>query len=103
MKDNKPLEIEIELEFTSKVKALGCMCFKLEIKGRKGATDRLVVIPGGKVLFIEFKRPGKLHNTSPHQIVFMRELRNINHEALVTDSYKQALEKVIKILTATDL
>lgn len=30
----------------------------LKLAGRKGVPDRMFLLPGGKPLFIEFKRPG---------------------------------------------
>lgn len=39
------------------VKSLGGLCFKLKFVGKLGAPDRLVLMPGGRFLFVELKRP----------------------------------------------
>lgn len=39
------------------VKLLRGLCIKLNPFGKRGIPDRLVLIPGGIVLFVELKRP----------------------------------------------
>jgi len=93
-KSGRPLERDIENEFASKVRELGCKCYKFEVKGEKGVADRLVFIPGGTTILIEFKRLGCLNNTTPHQKVFLREMKAMGFAALATDSYDYALSLV---------
>lgn len=50
------LEREIEAKFCAKVKALGGMCEKFTSPGRRSVPDRLVILPGGQVVFVELKR-----------------------------------------------
>jgi hypothetical protein len=33
--------------------------FKLTVPGMRGVPDRICLFPGGRVIFIEFKRPGE--------------------------------------------
>jgi hypothetical protein len=60
----------VEAELVARVEAAGGMCIKLQAIGRRGFFDRVVVLPGGRVVFAELKRPrgGKL---SRHQIWYL--------------------------------
>ena len=50
-----------------RVEALGGVADKVQVIGRRGFRDRLIVLPGGRIRLVEVKRPrgGRL---SPHQI-----------------------------------
>ena len=53
----KTQESAIERELVQRVEALGGRCEKVTVIGRRGFFDRLVVLPGGRVIFVECKRP----------------------------------------------
>lgn len=57
-----PLEKEIEKKLRTKVEALGGRCLKWTCPGWSGVPDRIVLLPGGRIYFVETKRPkgGKL-------------------------------------------
>jgi Holliday junction resolvase len=59
-------EAAVERELMRRVQALGGVCEKVRCSGRRGCFDRLVVLPGARVYFVELKRPrgGRL---SAHQ------------------------------------
>ncbi len=52
-------EKEIERHLKNPIKALGGFCLKLVTPGFTGIPDRLILLPGGVVRFVETKRPGK--------------------------------------------
>jgi len=52
------LERDIEAAFVKRVQKLGGLCEKFTSPGRKSVPDRLVTMPGGKIIFVELKRPG---------------------------------------------
>jgi len=52
-------ESVIEKTLVERVKALGGMCEKFTSPSRRGVPDRLVMLPGGRVVFVELKAPGK--------------------------------------------
>ena len=55
------LEKPIEDYLVEEVEAVGGECLKLEVKGRVGWPDRLLLLPEGLVLLVEVKkRDGKL-------------------------------------------
>jgi hypothetical protein len=67
-------ESAIERELVQRVQAMGGRCDKVRVIGRRGFFDRLVVLPGGVVKFVELKRPrgGKL---SEHQRKWANDYR----------------------------
>jgi hypothetical protein len=50
-------ESKVEAYLVQRVQALGGRCDKVQVIGRRGFFDRLVVLPGGRILFVELKRP----------------------------------------------
>jgi len=68
------------------VRALGGRAEKVQVLGSRGFFDRLLVLPGGRVIFAECKRPrgGRL---SAHQIERVRIYRSLGVVvAIITDS-----------------
>lgn len=51
------LEKEIEAKLRDMVKAHGGWCLKWVCPGWAGVPDRIVLLPGGRVIFVETKRP----------------------------------------------
>lgn len=51
-------ESDIERAFVAAVRALGGIAYKFVSPGRRGVPDRLVVLPGGRIKFVELKAPG---------------------------------------------
>ena len=76
------LESKIEDALITAVKKRGGVCWKLT--GYKGMPDRLVLLPGGVVKFIETKRPGEYVRKS--QEVVHKELRVLGFEVWVLDN-----------------
>ncbi len=53
------LEKELELKFKERVKSAGGIAYKFTSPGNDGVPDRLVILPGGQVGFVELKQKGK--------------------------------------------
>lgn len=51
------LERDIEARLTRTVRQHGGRCLKWVCPGWAGVPDRIVLLPGGKVVFVELKRP----------------------------------------------
>jgi hypothetical protein len=51
------LEKDIEKKLRDAIKKRGGWCLKWVCPGWSGVPDRLVLLPGGRVLFVETKRP----------------------------------------------
>lgn len=52
-----PLERDIERALVRRVKKAGGYCLKWVCPGWAGVPDRIVLLPGGRVVFVELKRP----------------------------------------------
>jgi len=50
-------EILIENMLVRRVKEAGGICIKVQTIGRRGFFDRLVLLPGGRIVWCEVKRP----------------------------------------------
>ena len=53
------LEREIESKLRQPIKQLGGLCLKFVTPGFTGVPDRIILLPGGRILFVETKKPGK--------------------------------------------
>jgi hypothetical protein len=51
-------EKQIEMALVYRVKELGGTCEKFVSPGRRSVPDRIVTLPGGKIIFVELKAPG---------------------------------------------
>lgn len=52
-----PLEKEIEGRLVKVVKSRGGWCLKWVCPGWAGVPDRIILLPGGRIKFVETKRP----------------------------------------------
>ncbi len=57
-----PLEKDIEKKLREMVEKHGGLCLKWVCPGWSGVPDRIILLPGGRIIFTELKRPkgGKL-------------------------------------------
>ena len=66
-------EAKIEAWLGKQLKAIGCLYFKFVSPGNDGVPDRIVIPPGGRVLFLELKaEDGKLSPLQLHQVNRLR-------------------------------
>lgn len=87
-------EKEVENKLIAAVKKMGGICPKWVSPGTDGMPDRIVLLPGGKIAFVELKAPGK----KPRALQIRRheELRRLGFQVLVLDDP----EKIGGILNA---
>ena len=78
------LEKDIEKRLRKQVKKLGGVALKLTSPGRAGVPDRLILFPGGRVVFVETKAPGK--KLRPLQEKRFEQLQNLGFRAVKIDS-----------------
>lgn len=67
-------ETRVEQEFTRRVKRLGGWAVKI-LPSVSGLPDRMAILPGGRVIFVELKRPKGA--AAPHQTVVHRRLATL--------------------------
>lgn len=78
------LERTVENHFVMRAKACDGEVRKLTYIGRRGAPDRLLVLPPGRVFFVELKRPGG--PTKDHQLREHARLRGVGADVRVLDT-----------------
>lgn len=86
-------ESEVENYLCDKIKKIGGLSLKLNSTSMAGLPDRLVLLPGGQVYFIELKAPGQ--KPRPLQVAVHKRLSKLNFNVLVIDS-KQGVDSFIK-------
>lgn len=74
------------------------IAYKFTSPGNAGVPDRLVVVPGGKVYFVELKRPGG--KTTALQEAQIKKLRSLGCDARVIDSLEGVREFIDEIRPA---
>lgn len=93
---NQNLEQEVERKFREAVKAAGGKAYKFVSPGNAGVPDRLVVLPGGRVGFVELKRKGE--KPRPQQNYRIRELRELGCVVTVLDNPENIQNVINQIL-----
>ena len=76
-------EKAIELQLKKAVKNIGGICPKLISPGTDGMPDRLVLLPGSRIGFVEVKAPGK--EPRPLQARRHRQLSDLGFSVFVLD------------------
>ena len=87
-------EREIEKAFSIKAKKAGGLAIKFISPAFDGMPDRLVLMPAGKMAFVEFKAPGKKPRAL--QLVRHRTLSSLGFRVFVLDD----VEKIDEVLYA---
>lgn len=77
----------LERKLSKKIEQLGGWSIKLLSTHVTGLPDRLCLLPGGKVLFVEVKTTGK--KPRKIQIKIHEKLRGLGFEVLVIDNSEQ--------------
>lgn len=95
MRTQRVSEKNIEDYLRLKTKHMGGRAYKFSSPGNAGVPDRLVVLPGGRVAFVELKAPGK--QPTPLQQNKMRELRRLGMVCTWTDS-KEGVDRILEEL-----
>lgn len=80
-------EKEIEQKLVAEAKAAGGIAAKFVSSGLDGMPDRLVLLPGGKIGFVEVKAPGKVPR--PLQVARHRLLNRLGFQVFVLDNPAQ--------------
>ncbi|SDW31021.1 VRR-NUC domain-containing protein [Paenibacillus sp. PDC88] len=90
MRENK-----IEAYLRQKVKDLGGIAYKFVSPGNSGVPDRLVLLPGGRTLFVELKAPGK--KPTKLQLMQHKRIQGLDHKVHVLDSKESVDEWLQKL------
>ena len=88
-------EKTLEARLVREIEARGGMALKYTSQFHRGIPDRICVMPGGVVYFVELKTTGK--RPTPLQRHAISKLREMKHPTWVVDS-GPALEAVLKAI-----
>lgn len=92
------LEKDIEKQLVNETKRMRGLALKFTSPGFVGVPDRLLLLPGGKLAFVEVKRAGE--KPRPIQISRHKLLRKLGFKVYVLDSKKQIKEILDEIYTS---
>ena len=87
LQEEKLYERTIEQKLAARVRAMGGIAPKFTSPGFDGMPDRLVLLPSGRMGFVELKAPGK--KPRPLQLVRHRLLRWLGFKVYVIDGIEQ--------------
>lgn len=83
-------EKDVEQTLVKETKKKGGMALKLTSPSSSGLPDRLLLLPKGRVVFVELKAPGK--KTRKLQDVVIAKLRELGFRVEVVDTKEKAKE-----------
>lgn len=89
------LESKIEKRLVTEVKAIDGLCLKFTSPSMAGVPDRIVLLPEGKIGFVEVKAKGK--KPRPLQVRRIKQLRDLGFKVFVLDDEKDIDRILIKI------
>ena len=90
-------ESTIEARLVKEVRKLGGLCYKFTSPGAPGVPDRIIILPGGLVVFVELKTEiGRLAKIQKWQI---EELRKRGANVRVLKGIDQVLEFLEEVKT----
>ena len=85
-------EKQIERKLVQAVKAMGGICPKWVSPGFDGVPDRIVLLPQGRIGFVEVKAPGK--KPRPLQEARHRLLERLGFRVFILDS-EDGIQKIL--------
>lgn len=86
--EKRVTEKQIEAYLVKKIKQLGGRAYKFVSPGNAGVPDRILVLPGGKIVFAELKKPGG--KTTPLQDVQITLLAKLGCDVGIISSIEEA-------------
>lgn len=93
------LERDIEKNLGMILEEWDCLYLKFVSPGHAGVPDRIILTPGGHIVFVELKQAGK--QLRPLQVFWQKTLKRMHFAAFVVsdnDSARKCLGYVLEIL-----
>ncbi|MCM3747436.1 VRR-NUC domain-containing protein [Paenibacillus pasadenensis] len=88
-------ESAIEQYLRDKVKAAGGTAYKWTSPGNSGVPDRIVIMPGGRIRFVELKAPGG--KPTKLQLAQHRRLSALGCDVLIIDSREKVNDFIAEV------
>lgn len=89
-------ERDIEAYLRDQIKRLGGIAYKFVSPGNAGVPDRLVLLPAGRVAFVELKASGK--KPTALQELQQKRIAGLGFKVLVIDGKEQVDEFIKEML-----
>lgn len=88
-------ERDVESYLRDRVKTVGGKAYKWTSPGNSGVPDRIVILPGGAITFVELKAPGG--RPTKLQLVQHKHLRDLGCDVRIIDS-KEKVDELLQEL-----
>lgn len=88
-------ESKVENRLKKEIELIGGKALKFVSPGTAGVPDRIVLLPGGRIVFVELKAPGK--KPRPMQEYRIKELKALGFEVRIIDSVEEVIKFVEEI------
>lgn len=90
-------ESALERRLVSYVRSIGGRAFKWVSPGQVGVPDRICILPGGRIIFVELKAPGRADGRSPAQVKMFGTLRGLGCDVRLISAPQQIQELIDEI------
>lgn len=94
---NNIRERDIEKYLRDEIRKAGGRAYKFVSPGNNGVPDRIVILPGGKIIFVELKAPG--NKPTALQAAQITKLKALGCSVYVIDS-KPGVDGLVQEVTA---
>lgn len=91
-------EVNVEKYLIKYVKSKGGLCLKFLSASMRGVPDRIVLLPQGKIFFVELKAKGK--KPRPEQLRVHRLFNSLGAKVFVADSKESVRSVVDEVCTS---
>lgn len=88
-------EQKIERRLKKEIELIGGKALKFVSPGTSGVPDRIVLLPGGKIIFVELKAPGK--KLRPLQEFREKEMEKLGFKVWIVDSHEDIRDLIYYI------
>jgi len=88
-------ESTLERRLVREVERIGGLAPKWVSPGNRGVPDRIVLLPGGRTVFVEMKAPGK--PLGPLQERWVKTLRSLGHQVYKIDSVEDIYRFIAEV------
>lgn len=88
------LEKTLERKVCNYIKDLGGKAFKWVCPGETGVPDRICILPEGRIIFIELKRPDRKDGRNERQKKIFKVLESLGCEVWLINSFEDLQERL---------
>lgn len=92
-------ESAIEAYLRSQVRKARGQCLKWTSPGMTGVPDRIIIMPGGQIAFVELKAPGKRERS--RQVYVQGLLRRLGCTVYSSVDSKAKVDRIIEEMTSS--